>query len=138
MAELERQSAAIGIPDKRIKKALDARAALIATAEQQLATAIELQEPEWSLEGLLILGRMYESVGNDIAAAPAPQLSPDQLTVYKREIAKKAEAVWTKAYKHYSLGIDFADRVTWESARVSALEQQRDAVMAKLERDRRE
>ncbi|MBN2800686.1 MAG: hypothetical protein JXX28_16215 [Deltaproteobacteria bacterium] len=119
-------------PEERQIANLDRRAELIGRAEKQITLAALLQQPEWVLEGLLLIGQAYEQVGDDLLDAPAPRaLSKDQRGAYKDIIQERVRVVWGKASRYYAQGLDVAERLGWESSRVTALREALAQVEAK-------
>lgn len=119
---------------KQVKR-ISQRATLIRAAEKQVVAAIELKEPEWALEGLLVLGAAYERVGDDMLALPLPRsvvragLEADYATL----MHDRVEILWVKAGKHYDQGVDLAVRLDWRSRRIAQLEAASTAVWAKVD-----
>ena len=59
--------------EKKVVAELQARAQLLADVEGQVTAAAQLQEPEWVLEGLLILGDAYAGIGADLMESSRPK-----------------------------------------------------------------
>jgi tetratricopeptide (TPR) repeat protein len=130
------QANAIVFPakDKKLVKALRARTGLILDAEAQVVAALELKEPEWGLQGLLVLGIAYERVADDLLYHPIPkQLKTDeQRAMYEAAVREKVDVLFVKASRYFGDGLDAATRLGWDSPRVDALEQARASVLAKI------
>ncbi len=112
---------------------LDERARLVTEAESHVAATARLEEPEWVLDGLLTVGAGYESVADDLLAAPAPPLGPDDLALFHQLIAQRAEVLRVKAAHYYDEGLAMAGRLQWDSRRVGELERALAAVQARIE-----
>lgn len=120
-------------PERRFPKVLEARATLISAAEAQVALMIDLEEPEFVLRGLYQLGQAYEAVGDDLLAAPMPELSKNQLDIYQHEVARRAANQWIKASRYYDLGLEHAGSVHWEGPLLDQLVSAHAAVAARIE-----
>ena len=114
---------------KRSARQLETRARLIQRAEQEVATATTYREPEWILEGLLILGQAYLSLHEDLLASRPPRrLSKEARIVYEREIAQRAQVLQTKAWRHFDEGISLAGRLFYQGRPLPALIAARDGI----------
>ncbi|MFT6142968.1 MAG: tetratricopeptide (TPR) repeat protein [Myxococcota bacterium] len=121
--------------EKKVIAELQARAQLLADVEGQVTAAAQLQEPEWVLEGLLILGTAYAGVGEALMSSSRPKgLTDGQLTEYDALIGQRAIVVLTKGSRHYGSGIDLAARLGWQSRRVAQLDAAKAALDAQIER----
>jgi tetratricopeptide (TPR) repeat protein len=116
----------------KAKKAIKRRLGAIALADDAVLTAVRLKEPEWVLEGLLVLGSATEALGNAIHEAPIPKRNKDD-AAYRERLRVQAEPLWTRAYAYYDEGANFGTRLGSESKRVDQLVESRDAVQARLE-----
>lgn len=130
------QANAVPFPekDKKLVKALKARTELILAAEAQVVAALDLKEPEWGLQGLLVLGLAYEHVADDLLAVPVPKkLKTDaQRGLYVEGVRAKVDALYVKSSRYLGEGIDAATRLSWESPRVAKLQEAHAAVLAKV------
>ena len=116
--------------EKKVVAELQARAQLLADVEGQVTAAAQLQEPEWVLEGLLILGEAYAGIGAALIDSSRPKrLTDGQLTEYDALMDQHAMVVLTKGSRAYGSGIDLAARLGWQSRRVEQL----DVAKAKLD-----
>jgi hypothetical protein len=67
-------------------------------------------------------------------AAPAPAgLSPEALTHYEAELARRVEVLERKALGFCDLGLDLAVKRGWVGAARDQLQARRDALQAKVE-----
>jgi hypothetical protein len=113
-----------GAKEKRTVKALKARTALILQAEDQVVAAIDLKEPEWALEGLLVLGGAYERVGDDLLTVPPSKKlkTPEQRELYATTLKERVQILYVKSARYDEQGIDLATRLLWKSHRIAELE----------------
>lgn len=118
---------------KRLAKVLGRRAGGMASADQALRETIALQEPEWVLAALLRMAESYEDLGDDILAAPEPDLTPAQLEIYRRELRGQAEQFWVKAVRYLDGGVDVSERLYLSSGRVRTLREERARLMSKID-----
>jgi tetratricopeptide (TPR) repeat protein len=118
---------------KKMRKQLTTQAALMSTAEALLRRTVALSEPAWILDQLLRIGDGYQILGDHLRDAPVGSLDAIQLAAYKQELRAQIETVYIKALKHYELGLEHADRVQWSGKSVSALEEAREQLTAKIE-----
>ncbi len=113
-------------PERRVVRHLTRRAQAIKAAEAQIIALAGLEEPEWILASLVVLGDAYLSLGEAVAASPAPaRLDAASAGIYRTEVAKKAENAKTKAYHAWDSGIALATRLAYESPRVATLKGRR-------------
>ncbi len=134
--EWSREAAALDLEvgERRQVRRLEARARLLAAIEALVTEIAHLEEPEWVLEGLLVLGDAYDRIGIDLRAHPRPpSLTSAQLELYEEEIGRRVETVWVKGLRAYQMGLDLAGRVQWEGRRVTALEEAAAELQARLE-----
>ncbi len=118
--------------EKRVVENLNERARLIQQAEKEVTLATRHKEPEWILEGLLILGRSFEALGQAIAESPAPKsLSAEATVYYKEQIQVKGEQFKVKAWHHYDEGVALALRVGYRGMRLQRLEDARETLILK-------
>ncbi len=119
---------------RRQVRHLEQRAVLIEEAFDQVKAIAALQEPEWLLEGMLLMGRAYESLGDDLLTSREPRgLTEDQLVIYREGVAEKVVTVWVRAQRYYAQGLQYATQLDWRSRRVGELQRAYDAVVPKLE-----
>ena len=90
--------------DKKAARRLKKRSALMMAAEQQIIAIAHLDEPEYALAGLVMLGDAYIMLHDDMLAAPAPRkLDDDQEVIYLAEIESKVQILSAKAKNYLSL-----------------------------------
>jgi tetratricopeptide (TPR) repeat protein len=119
----------LAVHEKRAVRNLGRRAELLTRAQADVAAALRLQEPQWALEGLLILGRGYEGLAQDLLAAPPPRnLNPEQVEVYRQELEKKSRILLAKAWQHYDAGLGVAAQLQYEGRPLAELRAARDAL----------
>ncbi len=100
-AELELEGS-----QKKQEKRLEQRAARLAHAEQEVAAATYLGEPEWILEGLLLLGRAYLDLHQALMASTPPRgLGPEGESIYREEVAARSQVLLVKAWNHFDTGV---------------------------------
>lgn len=119
--------------ERRFKRHLDRRARLLREAEAQLVDIVRSEQIAHALVGLAHLGAAYERLGDDLLAAPAPQLTDDQRAIYEAELRKKAEILWVRAQNYYERGVDLALRTQWAGPELAELEDAQAAVIGKIE-----
>ena len=124
--------ASLDVSDKKQADAIRARATHLATAETHVLAAIALEEPEWTLDGILALGGGYEQLADDLDVAPPPKkLSAEQVALFETGLHDKSLVLWAKAFAHYDEGVRFAERLSWQSPRVADLMAARDRAKEK-------
>lgn len=110
--------------EKRVVRRLTTRAETIATAERQVAALAATQEVEWVLAALVRLGDAYRSLAEALEASPAPRsLTPEQVTIYRAELAERAENLRARARKAWTAGLELAARTGHETPRVTMLKE---------------
>jgi tetratricopeptide (TPR) repeat protein len=124
----------VGSQKKQVKL-LKQRTDLILAAERQVEASAELEEPEWVMEGLLVLGEAYEHVGDDLIGLPPPPelaANDEAIGIWNETVKKKADVLYTKASVYYDQGIEVSTRLTWTSPRLAKLEAAKAAVETKV------
>jgi tetratricopeptide (TPR) repeat protein len=116
-------------PQRAQQRALERRAALLAAAEQEVAAAAYLGEPEWILEGLLILGHAYLSLHEALMESRPPRsLSEAAEVVYREEVSSRAQVLLIKAWNHYDAGVSKAHEWRYVGRPLPDLIAARDAI----------
>lgn len=122
------------VGDRKQARRLEERARLLDALQHQVTDIAELNQPEWVIDGVVTLGGAYEALATDLAESRRPRrLTPEQTAIYDAEVAKRAATVRIKALRTYDLGLDMAERLGMEDARVTALQATRDDLAAILE-----
>ncbi len=115
----------------RQKRNLAKRVRLVQDAEAQMYAVFKTDEPEWITGSLLVVGRAYEDLADDLAQArPPSRLRGEQVDVFRTEVATRAEAPRTKAFNCYDKGVEVAARLGWTSPAVLALREERETLAA--------
>ena len=111
--------------DARLKK----RMKLMGDAESQVVAIIQLNEPEYVLEGLLAVADAYIRLYDELVSAPVPgELEGSQVALYKERVLEEAEFLRKKARGFYHKGVLYADHLGWKGQSRDLLEQRRDAL----------
>ena len=120
--------------DKKAARRLTARDALMTEAEKQAIAMFQLGEPEFALEGLLLLGDSYVDLYEDMVSYDPPR-SVDQAdhAQYREIVKQKARILLTKAYNRYDEGVRVAARTQWVGSVTKRLEAKRDELRKILE-----
>jgi len=115
--------------NRKAARRLKRRSALIASAEKQAIAMFNLGEPEFALEGLLLLGDAYLALYEDMLEYPPPRSVPkDQREAYREAVGKKAEILRAKAHARYDEGVRVAARTQWVGSVTQRLIDARDRV----------
>lgn len=100
--------------DAKAARQLQKRSQLIASAEKQAIAMFTLGEPEFALEGLLLLGDAYVALYDAMLAYPPPRSVPaEQHEAYRETVAAKSAILRSKAYARYDEGVRVAARTQW-------------------------
>ena len=122
--------------DKKAAKRLKKRSQLISSAENQAIVMFNLSEPEFALEGLLLLGDAYVRLYEDMVSYPPPKSVPEeQHETYREVVLDKASILLTKAHARYDEGVRVATRTQWVGSVTDRLRVARDALAAQLAGD---
>jgi tetratricopeptide (TPR) repeat protein len=120
--------------DKKAARRLKARDALMTAAEKQAIAMFHLGEPEFALEGLLLLGDSYMDLyGDMVSYAPPRSVGPELHEQYREIVEQKARILLTKAYNRYDEGVRVAARTHWVGSVTKRLEAKRDDLRDVLE-----
>lgn len=108
---------------------LELRASHIAAAEKEVAAAAYLGEPEWILEGLLLLGDAYASLHRDLLTSRVPKaLDAEGALVYREKVEEQARVLIVKAWNHYDTGVAKAGEWRFVGRPLPQLVSARDAI----------
>lgn len=100
--------------DAKAARQLQKRSQLIASAEKQAIAMFTLGEPEFALEGLLLLGDAYVALYDAMLAYPPPRSVPvEQHEAYRETVAAKSAILRSKAFARYDEGVRVAARTQW-------------------------
>ncbi len=113
--------------NRKAARRLTRRSALIASAEKQAIAMFNLGEPEFALEGLLLLGDSYLALYEDMLQYPPPRSVPkDQREAYREAVGERAQVLWAKAHARYDEGVRVAARTQWVGSVTQRLVMARD------------
>jgi tetratricopeptide (TPR) repeat protein len=106
--------------NRRAAKHLITRSRLISSSEKQAIAMFELGEPEFALEGLLLLGDAYMDLHKAMLEYPPPRSVPaSEHASYRAAVHEKAAILKVKAHARYDEGVRVAARTRWQG-RVTA------------------
>lgn len=112
--------------DKKAARRLKQRAGLIAAAEKQAIVMFNLAEPEFALEGLLLLGDAYLQLYEDMLAYPPPRsIKAAEQEAYREAVRARAAVLKTKAHARYDEGVRVAARTQWVGSVTQRLKEKR-------------
>jgi len=117
--------------DKRAAKQLVKRAKLLEAAEKQAIVMFNLNEPEFALEGLLMLGDGYLALYDALVSTPPPRKVKDT-DAFVAAVRKKGAILRTKALARYGEGVRVAARTQWVGSVTQRLTVKRDALATQL------
>jgi hypothetical protein len=121
--------------DRAKAKALERRAALIHTADEQLAEIIRTEETRLALDGFVENARARVRLGHDLLAeSPLTRLTEEQRELNRRLLAEKVEQIWVKASLYYDRGMQLAARMDWTAEPVPTMKAEYDALIAEVDR----
>jgi tetratricopeptide (TPR) repeat protein len=119
--------------DKKAARRLARRDELMTMAEKQAIAMFKLGEPEFALEGLLLLGDAYVDLYDDMLEYPPPRsVGPEARDQYREIVRQKAQILLTKAYNRYDEGVRVAARTQWVGSVTDRLKVRRDTLGEKL------
>jgi len=112
--------------DKKAARRLKKRAQLIAASEKQAIVMFNLGEPEFALEGLMLLGDAYLLLYTDMLSYPPPRsISAADQESYREVVKQKAQILKTKAHARYDEGVRVAARTQWVGSVTQRLKDKR-------------
>lgn len=115
--------------DAKAARQLAKRSQLIASAEKQAIAMFHLGEPEFALEGLLLLGDAYVALYDAMVEYPPPRsVPPDQHEAYRETVEAKSAILRSKAFARYDEGVRVAARTQWVGSVTERLTQARERV----------
>lgn len=120
--------------DAKAARRLKSRSRLISSAEKQAIAMFNLGEPEFALEGLLLLGDAYLSLYDAMLEYPPPRSVPEeQRLIYRSTVEEKAAILRTKAHARYDEGVRVAARTQWVGSVTDRLIEARDRLAPLVE-----
>ena len=117
--------------DKKAARRLIKRAKLLEAGEKQAIVMFKLNEPEFALEGLLLLGDGYIALFDALIAAPPPRKVKDT-EAFVMTVRQRGAILRTKALARYDEGVRVAARTQWVGSVTQRLTTKRDALAAQL------
>ena len=120
--------------DKKAARRLVKRAKLLEAGEHQAIVMFKLNEPEFALEGLLLLGDGYVSLYDALVLAPPPRKVKDT-EAFMKAVRQKGAILRTKALARYDEGVRVAARTQWVGSVTQRLMTKRDDLAAQLASD---
>ena len=112
--------------DGKAARRLKKRSQLIASAEKQAIAMFNLGEPEFALEGLLLLGDAYMDLYSAMLEYPPPRsVPPEQHAAYRETVDARAAILRTKAHARYDEGVRVAARTQWVGSVTDRLKEAR-------------
>jgi tetratricopeptide (TPR) repeat protein len=107
---------------------LKARARLMAHAQQQAQAAFRLGEPEFALEGLMLLGDAHVQLYEDMLTTPVPwRVKRADHALYREAVADRSAVLLVKAHARYDEGVRVAARTQWQGTLTEELRLKREA-----------
>ncbi len=114
---------------KKQERTLKQRASYLAAAEKEVAAAAYLAEPEWILEGLLLLGQAYLDLHQALMSSTPPRkLSDEGKAVYREEVSRYSQVLQIKAWNHFDAGVSKAGEWRYIGRPLPDLVAARDAI----------
>lgn len=116
----------LAVRDRKAATNLRLRAIELKAAEDQVLIIARLQEVEWILASLILMGDAYRDLAAELRAAQPPKnLDSVEMLAWRNEIDHYAGNADTKAWNAYDQGVQLATRLDWESPRVADLKARR-------------
>lgn len=113
----------------KLNDKLQERANLILAAEKQIAVVIQLDEPEYALQGLIDIADAMLILYDDLVAVPPPtSFTPDQAVLFRERMAQDASVLQEKAFNYYSKGLRYAEQLDWPGDIQDELREKREIV----------
>lgn len=137
MAVRDAEALAFDGRERKKRRRMEQRAALVRIATDQTVALIALEVPELVLDGLLALGQAHEAFGDAMLQESwrgrLRRLDPDQRAHYEAERAQRVEALWVKAARFYDRGLRHAADIGFEGPVTGALARAHQAVTLRIE-----
>lgn len=115
----------LDVPEQKLSQQMNTRGALVAEIEGELQAIVALEQPEWILEGSLLLAQSYTDFAQALVDAPVPAAvagDAELEATYRAEVRQKANNAWLKSRQLLDMALDMALRLRWRSRRVIQLE----------------
>jgi hypothetical protein len=120
--------------DRKKKKTLEERAALVKGVQDQLVLLIRLGHPPSTLRGFMAAVRAYDELGAALLAETPPRrLNPEQLRLNREMLGGKVQNVWVKASQLAGMTAEWAANVGYTAPGVAAMAERKSALDRRIE-----
>ena len=120
-------------PVEQMNEDLQARANLILQAEKQVTVILQLDEPEFALQGVLAVADALLILYDDLlSSTPPSSFTAGQASLYREKMAEKGSFLMRKAFSYYSKGLRYAEQLDWPGEARRELQRKRQALLAEL------
>jgi tetratricopeptide (TPR) repeat protein len=126
-----------------LANALEEKAQLLLSAQGHYLRAIRLGHPYWATAAGAQIGGLYERLYEQMVSSPAPpELTGEQVELYRQELRKKIRVLLTKAINIYESTLEAAERIGAQNAFVdktrASLKKMKDLLLADAQREEAE
>jgi len=124
------------VGSKKAARRLKQRSSLMGAAEAQAIALFRLDEPEFALEALLLLGDAHMDLYQAMVEYPPPRSIPaDFHAGYRAKVRTKSAILIVKAHTRYEEGVRLAARTQWQGKVTKVLKERRDATAPEAQGD---
>ena len=122
---------------------LEDKAQLLLSAQGHYLRAIRLGQPYWATAAGAQIGALYENLYEQMVSAPTPpELSGEQVDLYRQELRKRIRVLIAKAINVYEGTLEAAERIGAQNAFVdrtrASLKKMKDLLLSDAQRDEAE
>lgn len=120
--------------DRKKARTLERRAQHVVDAKEQLEAVIALDEPAATLPTLAAVARAHASFAEALMAEPPlRRLNADQQASYTAQLEERAEALFVKALRYYTKGVEYGHAVGWSATPVPEMVSEIDRITARVD-----
>jgi tetratricopeptide (TPR) repeat protein len=114
---------------KRLNSRLQKRANLILQAEKNITVIIQLDEPEYALQGVVDVADAMIVFYDAIVATPPPgKFNDQQSKLFRNGMKDRASLLEDKAFEYYSKGLRYAEQLDWPGPIRQELQAKKDVI----------
>jgi len=114
---------------KRLNRRIQKRADLILEAEKHITVIIQLDEPEYALQGIVDVADAMVVFYDAIVATPPPKnFDNQQSKLFRSGMKNRASLLEDKAFEYYSKGLRYAGQLDWPGPIRQELQAKKDVI----------
>ncbi len=128
--------APLRLPEDRMRKDLEIKADLLLKTQAGFLRSMRYGDPDWATAASYGIGRLYLDLHEAMNAAPVPpDLSPDEVKVYRNLLRKRLAVLLRKALKIFKMTMQLAERTRSNNEWTQSAQREMERVEKQVLRD---